>query len=942
MLGMLIRGRVVTAVLSVLLLGGFGFAGVASAASPLEADPASFDFGTLTIGQSYDHTYDYVTVENPSGDPVTIESVEITGADAAEFELNEITNCTAESTLPPDALCYVDLIFNPEATGVSSASVVLTLDAGDPLIIPLTGTGSELAGNAPEFATPTRTIPIDAEVESITAGDVDGDGLDDVLSTLFDDYNDLAVFSANEDTTLGSPDLYPVAGQFAGNVSTGHFNDDGDLDAVSSASGVARVFLNDGSGGMVDSADLATETWQAIQTVGDFNEDGFDDVVVSDEGPPPEDPDGWVGYLAFHPGDGEGGFGEEIRTRIGDQSLFGIVTADFDGDGKDDLAYTTYDRSRPVMMRSNGDGTFTRATINGGGGCGCQDPWGITASDLNGDGRDDITVALRFQNMIATYLSMPDGSFTRGQTLRVPLVDESWDTNPKGITSGDLNGDGIPDAVSADYLSGTASFFTGTGDGGYAFAGTRTLPDAGGPNAPAIGQFGAGVKADVSIGDQGSLSEGGSVFTLKNIGEPGQAPNPASLVFGETPSGYTSEPLTVELTNEEGIAPLMVSEAEFGGGSSSDFTVVDASDCTERVTLVGDSCSVEVAFKPVGPPGERDSQLSFRTNNEQNDLVFVPVSGTAGSDVPSGSVSPTSVSFGDVTVETAGPARSFALTNDGLVPLETGATTLEGAEAGDFTVGGACANKVLQPEESCTVTVGFTPSVLGARAATAKIAAEYGDFTVPLSGTGVKNLVPGVSAQPAEIRFESTEAGSVSATESITVNSTGTVPLDVTGVSLGGKEPGDFTIVSNGCAGAVQPGGSCSLTVAFAPTKAGTLTSLVTVASNAGDVYVTLGGTATSKPIPPVKPPKVTFKKKPKKKYVIKTKKLKKVKIAFKSNVSGSKFQCRIDKKKFTGCKSPKIYKNIKPGKHTIKVRAKKAGKTGPVKAVKFKVVRKR
>lgn len=836
MLGMLSWGRALTVVLSMFLLVGLGSASLASAASPLEADPASFDFGTLTIGQAYDHTYDYVMVENPSEDPVTIESVEITGADAAEFELNEVTNCTPESTLPPDSLCFVDLIFSPETVGVSNAAVVLTLDAGDPLTIPLTGIGAELAGNAPEFADPTRTTPIDGEVESIAAGDVDGDGLDDVLATLFNANNDLAVFPANEDTTLGSPGLYPVAGQFAGNVSTGHFNADEDLDAVSSASGVARVFLNDGSGGMVDAADLETETWQAIQTVGDFNNDGFDDVVISDEGPPPEDPDGWVGYLALYPGNGNGAFGPKIRTRIGDQSLFGMVTADFDGDGKDDLAYTTYDRSRPVMMRSNGNGTFTRATINGGGGCGCQDPWGLAASDLNGDGREDITVALRFQNMIATYLSMPDGTFTRGQVLRIPLVDESWDTNPKGIASGDLNGDGIPDAVSADYLSGTASFFTGTGEGGYAFAGTRALPDAGGPNTPAIGQFGAGVKADVSIGDQGSLSEGGSVFTLKNIGEPGQVPNPASLTFGETPSGSTSEPLTVELANEDGIAPLSVSEVVFGGGSSSDFTVVDASDCTERVTLVGESCSVDVAFQPAGSPGERDSQLSFRTNNEQSDLVFVPVSGTAG----------------------------------------------ESAE-------------------------------------------------------------PGVTVQPGDIQFDSTQVGSVSAGKMITVKSTGTAPLNVTGISLGGKEPGDFKIVSNGCAGAVQPGVSCSVEVAFAPTTAATLTSLVTVASNAGDAYVTLGGTATSKPVPPpAKPPKVTFKKKPKKKYVIKTKKLKKVKVAFKSNVAGAKFQCRIDKKKFAGCKSPKVYKNIKPGKHTIKVRAKKAGLTGPVKTVKFKVVRKR
>lgn len=88
--------------------------------------------------------------------------------------------------------------------------------------------------------------------------------------------------------------------------------------------------------------------------------------------------------------------------------------------------------------------------------------------------------------------------------------------------------------------------------------------------------------------------------------------------------------------------------------------------------------------------------------------------------------------------------------------------------------------------------------------------------------------------------------------------------------------------------------------------------------------------------------PGVTFKKKPKKKYVIKSKKRRKVKIAFKSNRPGSKFQCRIDRKKFSRCKSPKMYRKVKPGKHVIRVRATKAGKTGPAKAVKFRVVRKK
>ena len=49
------------------------------------------------------------------------------------------------------------------------------------------------------------------------------------------------------------------------------------------------------------------------------------------------------------------------------------------------------------------------------------------------------------------------------------------------------------------------------------------------------------------------------------------------------------------------------------------------------------------------------------------------------------------------------------------------------------------------------------------------------------------------------------------------------------------------------------------------------------------------------------------------------------VKFTFKSSEKGSKFQCSIDGKKFSGCKSPKTLKGLKNGKHTFRVRAKDA-----------------
>ncbi len=56
-------------------------------------------------------------------------------------------------------------------------------------------------------------------------------------------------------------------------------------------------------------------------------------------------------------------------------------------------------------------------------------------------------------------------------------------------------------------------------------------------------------------------------------------------------------------------------------------------------------------------------------------------------------------------------------------------------------------------------------------------------------------------------------------------------------------------------------------------------------------------------------------------------------KFKFSSSEKGSKFECRLDRKKFKLCKSPKIYKGLKPGKHVLQVRALKGKVIDPTPA---------
>jgi hypothetical protein len=88
------------------------------------------------------------------------------------------------------------------------------------------------------------------------------------------------------------------------------------------------------------------------------------------------------------------------------------------------------------------------------------------------------------------------------------------------------------------------------------------------------------------------------------------------------------------------------------------------------------------------------------------------------------------------------------------------------------------------------------------------------------------------------------------------------------------------------------------------------------------DACPTVASTTGPCPKPPP-PPNTKITKGPKGKIVAH-----KAKFKFKSEPAGATFQCKLDKKPFKPCKSPKTYKNLKAGKHRFKVRAVSASGT--------------
>ncbi|MBL9015936.1 MAG: choice-of-anchor D domain-containing protein, partial [Myxococcales bacterium] len=170
-------------------------------------------------------------------------------------------------------------------------------------------------------------------------------------------------------------------------------------------------------------------------------------------------------------------------------------------------------------------------------------------------------------------------------------------------------------------------------------------------------------------------------------------------------------------------------------------------------------------------------------------------------------------------------------------------TSLAGNHPGDFLVtNDLCNGMTLPAMGTCTVDVQFKPTVLGPRDGLVRITVG-GVIIVDGIVRGTADPVNTLTiTPPATFAFPDTTATMTSAPHAFTVNNTGTQPTGVLASALAGTDPTEFAIVTatDTCTGQSIPvGGTCSISVVFAPTTAGAKSATVTMSA-------TPGGTATA------------------------------------------------------------------------------------------------
>jgi len=230
------------------------------------------------------------------------------------------------------------------------------------------------------------------------------------------------------------------------------------------------------------------------------------------------------------------------------------------------------------------------------------------------------------------------------------------------------------------------------------------------------------------------------------------------------------------------------------------------------------------------------AQSGFSLNYAPRDFflfAFVLVFFATGSIAQTVSLSTTSLTFGNVVVNTTSTTKNVTLTNTGTVSLSITSITTSGPFAQTNTCGTSVA-----AGKKCTISVTLTPTVTGAASGTVTISDNAIDSpqTITTSGTGVQD----VTLSPSTLTFASRTVGTTSTPTSVTLTNNLSTSLSITSIAT----TGDFS-QTNTCGTSLAGKAKCTISVSFTPAVVGTRTGTLTVTDGASSSPQTSSLTGT-------------------------------------------------------------------------------------------------
>jgi hypothetical protein len=339
----------------------------------------------------------------------------------------------------------------------------------------------------------------------------------------------VAVLLGKGDGTFQAAVTYDSGGSNPDSVAVADVNGDGKPDIVVANNGdiaTVDVLLGNGDGTFQTAVTYGTgATYAYSVAVADVNGDGKPDILVANWCSNGGCESGTVSVLL---GNGDGTFQTAVTYGTGGIYADSVAVADVNGDGKLDVVAGNYGSSDVDVLLGNGDGTFQTAVTYDSGG---SNPYSGAVADVNGDGKPDILVANHGSSNVGVLLGNGDGTFQTAVTY------DSGGSSAQSVAVADVNGDGKPDIVAANYCAsgencnnGTAGVLLGNGDGTFQ---TAVTVGSGGsyPDSVAVADVNGDGKPDIVMANFGS-SNVGVLINTSNVA------TTTALVSSPDPSSF--------------------------------------------------------------------------------------------------------------------------------------------------------------------------------------------------------------------------------------------------------------------------------------------------------------------------------------------------------------------------------------------------------------------
>jgi subtilase family serine protease len=304
---------------------------------------------------------------------------------------------------------------------------------------------------------------------------------------------------------------------------------------------------------------------------------------------------------------------------------------------------------------------------------------------------------------------------------------------------------------------------------------------------------------------------------------------PTALTFASTTVGSTTAAQVVTVKNTS-VSAVTLGTIGFTGTGATSY-VKSATTCTTSLAAAA-SCTISVEFKPT-VAGSLPASLSI-ADNATGTPQLVAITGTGVAAALTVTVAPTALTFASTTVGSTTAAQVVTVKNTSVSAVTLGTIGFTGTNATSFVKSATTCTTSLAAAASCTISVEFKPTVAGSLTASLSIAdnATGTPQLVALKGTAVAAALT-VTVAPSALTFASTTVGSTTAAQVVTVKNTSVSAVTLGTIGFTGTGASSYVKSATTCTTSLAAAASCTISVEFKPTVAGSLPASLSIADNA-------------------------------------------------------------------------------------------------------------